>query len=250
MKKLIFILFFWQMVSLGLAAESLGLVGSNWPPYIDKNQDTKGLAMEIVETALKLKGYQTRPNIETWPRVLEGVEIGVYDVVTSIWKTPEREKMLLFSTPYLVNQIKFIKMKNTEAKYQNLDDLTGYLIGVVKDYAYDEAFLESQILIKIPQNHIVQNLLKLTKGEIDLTLGDERALRYEINQYMSGYAQQMEFLSKPLSQRSLHIAVSKQNPNAKKIVADFNQAITEMIKDGSFDGIVEKYDKYLGAKVD
>lgn len=231
------------MVSLKVAAESLGLVGNSWPPYVDKNQDTKGLSMEVVATALQLKGYQTRANIETWPRVLEGVEIGVYDVVVAIWKTPERQRKLLFSTPYLANQIKFIKMKNTEAKYQSLEDLTGYLIGVVKDYAYDDAFLESQILIRVPQNHIVQNLLKLTQGEIDLTLGDERAIRYEINHYMRGYAPQLEFLSKPLSQRSLHIAVSKQNPNAKRIVADFNQAIAKMIKDGSFDAIVKKYDK-------
>lgn len=200
------------------------------------------MAVEIVTAALQQKGYQTISRVETWPRVLEGVEIGVYDVVVAIWKTPEREKNLLFSKSYLVNQIKFIKMKNTEVKYQSLDDLTGYLIGIVKDYAYDDAFLQSQILIRIPQNHIVQNLLKLTKGEIDLTLGDERAIRYEINHYMRGYAPQIEFLSKPLSQRSLHIAVSKQNPNAKKIVANFNQAIAKMIKDGSFDAIVKKYD--------
>lgn len=242
-------LVFGLSISLKALSEPLNIVGNSWPPYVEKSLETKGLAMEIVATSLQYKGYQPRINIETWSRVLEGVEIGVYDVVAAIWKTPERENKLLFSNPYLVNQIKFIKMKNTEAKYQSFDDLTGYLIGVVKDYAYDEAFLKSQILIKIPQNHIVQNLLKLTKGEIDLTLGDERALRYEINQYMRGYAPQLEFLNKPLSQRSLHIAVSKQNPNAKKIVADFNQAIAKMTKDGSLDAIVKKYDQNLGAKV-
>ena len=236
-------LVFGLLISLKAFSEPLSIVGNSWPPYVEKTHETKGLAMEIVATALQQKGYQPRINIETWSRVLEGVEIGVYDVVAAIWKTPERENKLLFSNPYLVNQVKFIKMKSTEAKYQSLDDLTGYLIGVVKDYAYDEAFLQSKILIKIPQNHIVQNLLKLTKGEIDLTLGDERALRYEINHYMRGYAPQLEFLSKPLSQRSLHIAVSKQNQNAKKIVTDFNQAITKMTKDGSLDAIVKKYDK-------
>jgi polar amino acid transport system substrate-binding protein len=243
MKKLIFMLVFGLLISLKAFSEPLNIVGNSWPPYVEKSLSTKGLAMEIITTAMQNKGYQPRINIETWSRVLEGVEIGVSDVVAAIWKTSEREYKLLFSNPYLVNQIKFIKMKSTEAKYQRLDDLTGYLIGVVKNYAYDEAFLESQILIRIPQNHIVQNLLKLTKGEIDLTLGDERALRYEINHYMRGYAPQLEFLSKPLSQRSLHVAVSKQNPNAKKIIADFNQAIAKMTKDGSLDAIVKKYDK-------
>jgi len=236
-------LIFGLLISLKAFSEPLNIVGNSWPPYVEKSIETKGLAMEIITTAMQRKGYQPRINIEIWSRVLEGVEIGVYDVVAAIWKTPERENKLLFSNPYLINQIKFIKMKKTEVKYQNLDDLTGYLIGIVRDYAYDEAFLKSQVLIKIPQNHIVQNLLKLTKGEIDLTLGDERALSYEINHYMSGYAPQLEFLSKPLSQRSLHIAVSKQNPNAKKIVADFNQAIDKMKKDGSLDAIIRKFDK-------
>jgi polar amino acid transport system substrate-binding protein len=247
MKKLIFMLICWQMISSEVVAESLSIISNRWPPYVDETRASKGMAMEIVTTALQQKGYQTRTSIETWPRVLEGIEIGIYDVVAAIWKTPEREKNLLFSNPYLVNQIKFIKMKNTEAKYQNLGDLTGYLIGIVKDFAYDDAFIQSQTLIKVPQNHIVQNLLKLTQGEIDLTLGDERAIRHEINQYMHGHAPQLEFLSKPLSQRGLHLAVSKNNSNAKKIVADFNQAIAKMKKDGRLEVIVKKYDKNLAS---
>ncbi len=240
MKNLIRFLI-WGWFAANVQAEPLGIVGSSWPPYIDKSHQSKGMAMEIVTVALQSRGYQTRTSIETWSRALEGVEIGVYDLVAAIWKTPEREKNLLFSQPYLVNQIKFIKMKDTEVEYRTLDDLKGFLIGTVRNYAYDEGFLETQDLIKIPQNHIIQNLLKLTQGKIDLTLGDEKAIRYEIHQYMKGNELQFEFLSKPLSKRNLRIAVSKNHPAAKKIVDDFNQAISKMKGDGTLTKIIKKH---------
>ena len=237
---MLFLLWGW-FVTFNILAEPLGIVGSSWSPYIDKNHQFKGMAMEIVTIALQRRGYQTRTSIETWPRALEGVEIGVYDVVAAIWKTAEREKNLLFSQPYLINQIKFIKMKDTDVQYRTLQDLKGLIIGTVRNYAYDKDFLETQDLIKIPQNHIIQNLLKLTQGEIDLTLGDEMAIRYEINQYMKGNEEQLEFLNKPLSKRKLRIAVSKNNHVAKTIVDDFNQAITKMKSDGTLAKIINKY---------
>ncbi len=240
MKNLIRFLI-WGWFAANVQAEPLGIVGSSWPPYIDKSQQSKGMAMEIVTVALQRRGYQTRISIETWPRALEGVEIGVYDLVAAIWKTREREKTLFFSQPYLANQIKFIKNKDTEVQYRTLEDLKGLLIGTVRNYAYDKDFLETQDLIKIPQNHIIQNLLKLTQGEIDLTLGDEKAIRYEIHQYMKGNEQQLEFLNKPLSKRNLRIAVNKNNPTAKKIVDDFNQAIAKMKADGTLAEIINKY---------
>ena len=120
--------------------------------------------------------------------------------------------------------IRFIKKKNREIRYDNLDDLSGYVIGTIKDYAYGEEFDNSLTLIKIPQNYIIQNLSKLQEGDIDLTVGDEIAIRYELNQYMKGSISEFEFLEKPLASRELYIAVSKQNPKAEKIVSDFNLA--------------------------
>lgn len=241
MKKLFCLLVLSGFVSVSVLAKPLSIVGSSWPPYVEKDHPAQGLAMEVVVKAFKQQGYQPRTNIETWSRALEGVNIGVYDVIVAIWKTPDREKQLIFSQPYLENQIKFIKMKETDVQYQTLDDLRGYLIGIVKNYAYDDAFMQSEKLIKIPQNHIIQNLLKLTQGEIDLTLGDEKAIRYAINQYMKSFESQLEFLEKPLSKKNLYIAVSRQNPNAQKIVRDFNQALEKIKRSGRFAKIVKQY---------
>ena len=111
---------------------------------------------------------------------------------------------------------------------------------MVRDYAYQDAFLQSKQVIKIPQNHLIQNLLKLAQGEIDLTLGDELAVNFQLQQFMRGNINDFEFLPKPLSTRGLYLAVSKQHPKAKKIIADFNAALAEMKADGRFNKILQK----------
>jgi polar amino acid transport system substrate-binding protein len=237
--RLILVLFLLNC-SIGYAG-NLSVVVNTWPPYVGKALPGKGMAMQIVTSALHRKGHQTTITIESWTRTLEGIDVGVFDVVGAIWKTPEREKWLLFSEPYLQNNIKFIKKKSLVLNYQSLEDLTGYVIGIVKNYAYDEAFIQSQILIKIPQNHIIQNLTKLREDVIDVTLGDERAIIFELNQYMHGQVADYEFLRKPLSKQGLHIAVSRRNPAAQQIIADFNQAIAEMKADGSLEKFLAQY---------
>ncbi|MGR9071825.1 MAG: substrate-binding periplasmic protein [Gammaproteobacteria bacterium] len=241
MKRAIGVMFLFWALAKAAGADSLNIVANQWPPYVDQSLSGKGMAMEIVAAALERKGYRPTVRIEDWPRALEGLEIGIFDAAGAIWKTAEREKLLVFSRPYWINRIKFVKARKLKLEYGGLDDLSGYLIGVTKDYAYDEAFLNAGNLIKIPQNHFVQNLLKLSQGEIDLTLDDEWTIRFELNRYMKESRDDFELLEKPLTIRGLHLAVSKQRPDARKIIADFDQAIIEMKADGSFDDIVEKY---------
>ena len=154
-------------------AQVIRIVSSQWPPYVDNSMPEKGLAVELVNKALERKGYQPTLQVYHWRRALEGVEIGVFDATCAIWKTAEREKTLLYSEPYLENTISFLKKKGNKIKHQKLSDLQGLVIGTLRDYAYDNAFNESTALIKIPANFIVQNLQKLNKGAIDLTLGVE-----------------------------------------------------------------------------
>jgi polar amino acid transport system substrate-binding protein len=223
-------------------AQSISIVTSQWVPYVDYNQKDKGLAVELVTTALERKGYQPNISIDDWPRALEGLKLGLFDASCAVWKSTEREEELVFSEPYLRNKISFIKKKSLKLNYNRLGDLRGYLVGVVRDYAYGDEFLKSRDLIKVSSNHIVQNLIKLNEGKIDLTLGDERAVNHELNKFFPNGIAGFEFVDPPLVYKNLYFAVSKLNKSAKKIISDFNQSIKEMKKDGSYAKILKKYD--------
>jgi len=222
-------------------AQTLNIVSSQWPPYVDDAAPDKGLAVELVNKALQRKGYQPRLHIDNWQRALEGVQIGVFDATCAIWKTAKREQDLLFSEPYLYNTISFIKKKSLTVEYQHFSDLSAFIIGVVRGYAYDDAFTQSRALLKIPANHIIQNLHKLNQGSIDLTVGDERAIKYALQQVLPTHADSFEFLTPPLNIKKLYLAVSKSNKSAQAIINNFNQAIKEMQQDGSYDQIISKY---------
>ena len=205
-------------------AQTINVVHSGkWPPYADAGLPEQGLAVELVTTALKRAGYTPVVNIDSLDRILEGGRLGVYDVFATPWFSEERNQYLHYSEPYLESYIRFIKKKDKKFEYESFTDLKGVMIGVVAGYAYDEAFNESRDIIKISERNLIQNLLKLNQGRIDLTLDDELVLAV----------------------RGIHIGVSRENPKHEKIAADFNKAIADMKKDGTYDLIVSKHHIYI-----
>lgn len=234
---LLILLFFSPWVS------ALTIVAKEEAPYIGNKLPNGGLSVDIVRTALQRAGYKATFAFETWPRAYEGALIGIYDIVGSIWKTPQRENDFAFSAPYLYHQVKFIKKKSSKnITYNNLSDLDGLIIGTLRGYAYGDDFLQSRKFIRLPQNHLLQNLLLLSQDRIDLTVGEVRKIRYELNQYMKNSSNDLEVLQNPLIKRGTHIAVSKQNPKHQEIIAGFNKALQAMKADGSYDQIVKKHD--------
>jgi polar amino acid transport system substrate-binding protein len=246
LRELVGLLLALSVFSAPSLATDLNVVHSGkWAPYADASLPGQGLAVEIVTTALKRAGYTTYIRIDSLDRILQGGALGVYDVFATPWYSDARNEYLDYSEPYLESRIRFVKKKGKDITYDSLADLKGVMVGTVEDYAYDEAFSQSRDIIKIPERNLIQNLLKLTQGRIDLTLDDELVLQYEINRYMPNTMSELEFLPKPLAVRGIHIGVSRENPDHAKIVAAFNKAIQDMKKDGSFDTIVATHSIYI-----
>lgn len=226
----------------GDGVQKIRVVATEEPPYMSPALPGQGLSATIVRTALERAGYVVALAFERWSRAYEGAEIGVYDVVGSIWRTEKRAQNFLFSVPYLHHEIKFIKLRSSrDIQFDSLDDLDGLIVGTLKDYAYDNGFLRSRKFIRLPQNHLLQNLLKLSRGEIDLTLGEVRKIGYELKKFMKGSIGSMEILAKPLASRTTHIAVSRSHPRHKEIIGAFNQALSTMREDGTYDRILTAF---------
>lgn len=246
-RRAIFLILLLYTYTSTLLAETrllqLGL--EHWPPYVDRYHPQQGVAAELVVTALQRAGYQVNGKFDNWSSTLQGTGIGVLDVIVAGWYTELRSRIFNYSEPYLYNRISFIKRKDTNFSFNSFDDLRGVLIGTVSEYAYGEEFDKSNLLIKLPSNHVIQNLSLLQQGKIDMTLDDELVLRHELQTYMPGTLSQFEFLDKPLTTRGLHILVSRTRADHGDIIAAFNQALQEMKDDGSYEQIISKYENGL-----
>ena len=242
MKNIVFFLVSLLMLTTTqIKAQELSIVANIWPPYVDKALPGNGLAVMIVREAMKRAGYTPKGRLEKWERALQGSELGAYEVVAAIWKTKAREEKLLFSDPYLRNNIVLIAQSDSKIEYNNYSDLYGLLIGVLKDYAYDEKFNNDPKILKLEANRLTQNLLAVQNGSIDLAVADKRLALYELKTYMGNNRQYFRFLAKPLASRELYIAAPKDNPNSKTIIANFNKALASMKKDGTYQKIIDEY---------
>lgn len=224
-------------------APLLRVTGSLWSPYLDQTLENNGLAADLVRTALTRAGYRIDPKAEPWSRALRGTALGVYDVVAAIWQTPERAEDLVFSDPYLLNDIIFLARASSAAGFNELDDLIGFRIGIVTDFAYGGGFDTHAGLTRIENNHLIQNLLLLRKGSLDVIVGDKWSIYHEISRYMPNDIDTFRLLPKPLIRRALRMAVSKENTDATEILSNFNKAITAMREDGSYSEIVQRHTK-------
>jgi polar amino acid transport system substrate-binding protein len=217
----------------------------NWPPYASAELPEQGLAIDLVTTALKRNGYNPQVKTASLPQILEGSKTGAYDVFATPWYTIERDQYLDFSQPYLESSINFIKRTDSPFEYAAFDDLEGMTVAVIENYAYDEDFRDAPAIKKVSAGSLTENLRKLLEKEVDLSLDDERVLRYTINRLMPHGMATLEILEKPLAVRGVNIGVSRQNPDHAKIVAGFDNAIAEMKKDGTYDRIIKKHNDYF-----
>ncbi len=222
-------------------APLLRVTGSLWSPYLDQTLENNGLAADLVRSALTRAGYRIDPNAEPWSRALRGTALGVYDVVAAIWQTPERTQDLVFSEPYLLNDIIFLARASSAAGFNELDDLVGFRIGIVTDFAYGGGFDTHAGLTRLQSNHLIQNLLLLRKGSIDVIVGDKWSIYHEISRYMPNDIDEFRLLPKPLIRRALRMAVSRENTDSAEILINFNNAIAAMRKDGSYNEIVQRH---------
>lgn len=227
--------------SVARAGDVLRIAADRWPPYADRQLPGNGVAVHLVQAALKRAGYASEYIEVPWPRVLHGVANGEYDLVADAWYTPERESFGVYSEPYLVNRVRLIKRQGSPIAYGKLADLYPYRIAMVRGYAYSESFDNDPKLQRVPVFSFVNAALMLQAGRVDLTLEDEITARVHFNGDLAELKGQLEFLPVPLAENGLHILVGLHHPHHAEIVAAFNKAIREMREDGSYDALLREH---------
>lgn len=237
----IFILLLALLQCTAVAAEHLRLAGDSWPPFTDQRLPNNGLAVDLVSTALQRAGHSTEYVEVPWARVLRGLQQGDYDVIVAAWYSAERTRYGLFSEPYLVNRIRFLRRTGMPIEYDGLDGLLPFSIAVVRGYSYDSAFDAADQLTKVPVLEFVMGARMLAAGRVQLTLEDELVARHHLNRDLREIRDAVEFVDTPLSENGLHILVRRSHPLHQQIVRDFNLAIQAMRADDSYRRIYQRH---------
>lgn len=241
MKRLLPV-FLLGLIPLVTVAEPVRMLANTSPPYADRRLPEQGLALELVSHIMKRAGYETDISIEIWARAMEGVRIGLYDALATAWYSEERSRDFLFSEPYLESRLIMVKLRSRPFSVNDLSDLQGARLGVRADYAYGIDFDAVPELRLVEENHLIQNLLNLLNGSVDVVIGDQRTMALQLNEYLQQQRHKFEVLPIELPSRARHVAASRALVGSEKLVADFNRALADAKKDGTHAAIVAKWD--------
>lgn len=241
MKHLILAMILMLMSGLVYANKIVTTVSDPWPPFVFDDGLNDGIAVEIVREALKTQGYEIQHQNVPWARALHGTREGTYDLITSIWMSEERKNDYFYSKHFMNNTIRFIKLKDDDFEYKDLNSLKNKRIGLITGYSYEENFINSENYTKDTVNDFMTNINKLLAKRIDLTVEDEVVAKAILSDKMPSAYNRIEFVENPLDVKKLYVVSGLKNPRHKELIDAFNKGLDTIIANGTYHKILEKY---------
>jgi len=238
---LLLILTFVISVGPAQADEPVKIMTSPWSPYVDPELPEQGLAVELVTHIFARAGYSVDNTIESWPKALDGVRAGLSDALGAAWRDDTRDQRFIYSEPYLMNEIIVIKRREMTGRHYSIGALANSRIGLVPDYAYGVNFTELPGVEIIYEDQITQNLTNLLNKKVDFVVGDRRVIALQLENSLKDRRHELEVASISLPPRGLYVAGSRATERPARLVEEFNTALVEVKRDGSYQKIIEKW---------
>jgi len=238
MKKLILLVLLFPAFGFSQSGILLRLASDIWPPFTNVTGE-KAIARALVNEALGRSQIREMTKIIGIGDLMEGIREELYDGSAALWKDAERKEYLIFSEPYLENRLILVGQKGSPVDVLDFSSLKGKKVGIVGHYAYGEELDGTQALHLVPGQNDQENLDKLLEGKLDYMLVDELLIQYLMTYQPEEVSQYLAVGSTTMIRRGLHFALRKELENSAFIIERFNQAIQEMVRDGSYNRILE-----------
>jgi polar amino acid transport system substrate-binding protein len=220
------------IVSAQQAPAPLALVSTAWPPFTNSAGQPR-FALDLVENALGRIGLSSKTAIVGAAQFTSALLTGPFDGSAAVWKDAERERVLLFSQPYLENRLVLVGRKGTDVSARALTDLKGKRVAIVEGYSYGDT-IDSSGPAFVRSRSEEDSLTRLLNGSVDYTLMDELVVEYIASNYPKESGARLQIGTTPLLTRALYFAVRRSRPDAASIISRFNAQLTRMIVDRTY----------------
>ncbi len=242
-------------------ADSIMVPMDPWPPwkFVDVDSwkvDPNGIDNQLIEALIS--AYDTEHGTTTtieyrgfpWKRCLQMMRTGEADLISGIFKRPEREDYLHFiEPPYKTRSAKvFYVRKGSGHTLQAYEDLLKLKIGVQAGVKYFQRFDADRDLIKEEAGGDLYNFRKLAYGRLDAVISTETNADYLIA--IHGLQDQVEKAPYRYDDElPVYFAISKQSPLAAQ-VPRFSRIVKQLKEKHVFRNIIHEYLSDLAPTID
>lgn len=214
-------------------------VGEFIPSYSEYSYKY-GYVSHIIQEAFKYTGYKVVFTFLPWKRAYNMTVKGNYDSCGMWYKTPEREKEIIFSDPVELTTVNIFYRKRDGLVFRDYSDLKGKAVGVTLGYTIPKELIKmadaGEIKIDTVPND-KQNLKKLLAGRIDLFPAGLVPTLAQMRKYLSKEeVDQIAYHSRPLVKEYSYLVFSKKISLEK--IKNFNQGLKKMKSSGKLYKII------------
>jgi two-component system cell cycle sensor histidine kinase/response regulator CckA len=144
-----------------------------FPPFefLDASGAARGITPELLTIMGRKLGVEFRSvAYPTWTDVLDAVKQGKVDLLGTLTRTPERERFLLFSKPYLsVPYVLFVRQNGPDPN--SIEEMVSHRLGVVKNYGINTWLSATHPEIRpVPVDDTPAGLTMVATGQLDALL--------------------------------------------------------------------------------
>lgn len=206
------------------------------------NGQISGLDIDLVYLLDRNTELHYEHYLDTWSRVLQGLEHGHFDIVTGILATPERRERFDFTIPYIVDRYA-IFIRN-DSPIRSSIDLPGFRAAVLDQDAVIENYLVPYDLHEgiIRTDTFTESLMLVHEGIADYTIAP---LSLGI-QLSSELDLELQYTGRELFSVDYRLAVRKGEQDLLEIL---NDSILDMHLSGSLEQLRRKWDFYTPLSV-
>jgi len=212
--------------------KQLRLVSTAWAPFTNP-QGQPRFALDLVEVALGRFALRATTTFVEPAEFTTSLLKGQFDGSAAAWKDAEREKVLVFSQPYLENRLILVGRHGADVSATTLGGLKGKRIAIVGGYSYGDA-IETSGPVFVRSKTEEDSLRLLLTSAVDYTLMDELVVQYIVTNHAKEAETRLQLAKTPLLIRPLYLAVRRSLPDAESIITRFNSQLRSLIADGTY----------------
>jgi len=228
-------------MTTSLAAQPWRVVGDEqFAPYsfVTAEDDTpRGLDVELVDAVLREAGVDHEIRLYPWQRVKRMLDRGEVQMAFQFAGTPQRQQQYELVGPLRSGSTVFMTTARTAlSDWKSLDDLSPYVIGQVRGYAYEEEFDRADLARDTSAQNPRQLVSMLLAGRIDIIVGDRVQLQYFVREQRA--QEQVRILPRPLIQMPRFVAFAKGDSERARI---FSEALVRLRQAGTLNRIEQRW---------
>jgi len=212
--------------------------------FVDSSNQLTGHNIELIKAVFdRLPQYKLEIEVTDFPSIFAGLDSDRYQIgVNNFAKNEKRKEKYLFTDPIFANEYVAVFAKdNKKAESINTwEDLSGLKTisqsGINITTAlenYNTANPQKAINIEYSEEDLVLQIQDVEAGKYDFVLMDKPMFEYyekEFNFNVSGVSISSDVAKDLMEEPYSYLIVSKGN---EKLVEDLNQALKEVIEDGT-----------------